>query len=304
MADWTEPCPTCGKTGFKSPLSYAGHQRSKGHPKYDPTPLSGKARRVHKPSPEPQPTAPVAPQPARVASAAAPTPNVAGAPFQGMAVRDWRKLPPVGEPAIIPDWGQVEKMRAGHRSLTMLRPICRICERKDNRRRDWWWGCTHDPYVTMVPFPETVRDWTDEVRLNPATKQMEPTGRKVEVPGSVRQIIAYFPRPNHTNRSINLRSNGGYGLSNARWKGLILPSELRSPHYPGGIVDTCQFHDCRTQTGLQTFTNGIFCRGEEAALCDFDDKGTTVEMGGRPGSEERRRDQIDARAAQLARVGA
>jgi hypothetical protein len=178
-----------------------------------------------------------------------------------------------GALAILPEWRQATRLRGGHRSFTMLRPICRVCENKDNVARDWWRTCTHDPYVTMVPHPEILRDWEDEI-VNGV-----PTGRRLVVPGSERQVISYEPRPNHTNRSVNGRSNGGYGLAAARWKGCIFPEELRSPHYPNGIANTCEFHDCRSQTGLKDYQTGRYCRREEAALVYFDETGTTLEVG-------------------------
>jgi hypothetical protein len=194
-----------------------------------------------------------------------------------------------GAPAILPEWRQAPRLRGGHRSFTMLRPVCRICERLDNAPRDWWRLCSHDPFVTMVPHPEIVRDWEDEV------VDGVKTGRRLVKPGSERQVVSYEPRPNHTNRSVNGRSNGGYGLAAARFKGCIFPEELRSPHYPNGIANTCEFHDCRKQTELKEYQNGRYCRQEEAALVYFDETGTPLEVG--LGNSPYSRNQ---RAAQLA----
>lgn len=194
------------------------------------------------------------------------------------------------QPAILPNWRSTARLRGGHRSLTMLRPVCRPCEKEYERAKGWWRNCTHDPYITMVPVPTSEQEWVDEIVNG------EPTGRKVKVEGSVKEYMAYEVRPNVVHVSISPRVNGAFGLANARYKGFIRPSELRSPHFPNGIAETCEFHGCKQQVGLVEYKSGRYCRRDEAAICYFEgtDSQVALEVGtGRPQSDARRREQLD-----------
>lgn len=273
MSDWNPEalCPTCGKGPFGNALGWNGHQRSKGHPNYTAQALR-------------PPRAPkVATVPASVLEEA----------IAGVVAETWPMLvaPTSTEPAIIPTWRSVATIRNGIRSLTMLRPVHRPCELQYEYVKGWWKHCLaagHDPYVTMIPKPSIERDWEDEIVGG------VPTGRRLVVKGTERQVMAYEPHPNVVNISISGRVNGGHGLDNARWKGFIFPSELRSPHYPNGIANTCEFHDCRQQKGLVDYPNtGRFCRREEAAIVSFDNTGQALEVGlGTKQSDDRRREQL------------
>lgn len=192
------------------------------------------------------------------------------------------------EPALLPGWRSASKMRSGHRSLTMLRAVCRICEAEGFHPREYAKTCPHDPYITMVPKFRTEVEWDDLV-----DERGNKTGERVRRPNTERTVEAYEPRPNVVNVAISPRVNGGFGLSNARWKGFIMPSELRSPHFPNGIADTCEFHNCRQQKGLTDYTTGRFCRREEAAICYFEATGNSLEVGtGAVKSDQRRREQL------------
>lgn len=179
---------------------------------------------------------------------------------------------PSGAPALIPEWRQTPKVRVGIRSVTMLDPRCRICQNAENVARDWYRSCPHDPYVTIVPIKEPRPVLEDEV------VDGKPTGRK-KVTG-MEDFISYHPRPNTRGISLTNGSNSGNGVEWARRKGFILPSELRSPTYPDGIAETCQFHDCKAQTGLKRYGAwGTYCRETEARLVWHYESGKTLEVG-------------------------
>ncbi len=194
---------------------------------------------------------------------------------------------PAGQPALIPEWRSTPRVRVGIRSLTMLRPVCRICEAGDNAPLDWYRSCRHDPYVTQVPIDEQVPEYEPEM-VNGV-----PTGRQL-VKG-MRTARRWEPRPNAVGISVSEGTNGGVetGRRHARAKGFIMPSELRSPSYPDGIRDTCQFHDCKQQQGLKRYTVGIFCREMEAQLVWHVETGKTIHVG------EWSPDAIQARTDQL-----
>lgn len=167
--------------------------------------------------------------------------------------------PRKAEPAIIDEWMQLENPRVGLRSLKMLRPVCRICERSRNRK-EWWTRCKHDPYVTHseVPTTEPVREPRDD-------------GRTEQV--GTRTFVAYVPIPNATEISLSMKVNSGKGVDWAKRKGFIHPSDLRSPDFPNGIAEPCQMAGCFEQRGLKAYGPsgqwGTYCRALEAALNRF-----------------------------------
>lgn len=177
----------------------------------------------------------------------------------------------MGKPAIIPEWRRAAKVRYGMRSITMSDPRCKECQHAPNAGIDWYKDCPHDPYVTLVPRKEQEPVMEDEM------VDGKPTGRK-QVTG-VREFISYRAIPNTRQIGLGMRSNSGRGVEFARRKGFIFLAEIRSPHFPDGVAETCQFHDCKWQQGLFETKVGTFCRQEEAQLVWFDETGTTFEVG-------------------------
>lgn len=199
-------------------------------------------------------------------------------------------------PAIIPEWRQATRLTVGKREITMLRPICKVCQGADNVPSYWYRYCDHDPYVTIAENREQVPQLVDE------EVDGSPTGRKIIA--GVQEVVTYTARPNAVEISASGGANAGRGVENARRKGFILPSELRSPTYPNGIKDTCEFRECKKQTGLKEYRTsgedgsslvvGHFCRKVEASLVWHVETGRVVEVG--EWSQEAR----DSRARQLA----
>ena len=178
-----------------------------------------------------------------------------------------------GKPAIIPEWRRATRLgSSGERSITMLDPRCKLCQTADNAGRDWYRNCPHDPYVTVVPVKEQRPVLEDELDA-----EGEPTGRK-KITG-MEEFVSYHPRPNTREISLSMGVNSGKGVEWGRAKGFILPSELRSPTYPNGIAEACQYRDCKYQLGLKEYTSGTFCRKEEAQIVWYRETGTTIEVG-------------------------
>lgn len=163
-----------------------------------------------------------------------------------------------GKPAILDRWRPTGRMRVGQRAVKMLRPVCAICQDADNVPGDWFIACQemgHDPYVSTVATPQEVPEYGPEL----------PDGTKEQI--GVKTFVKWVPRPNRTEISLTAKINSGQGVAIARRKGFILPSELRSPHWPNGLVDPCQFRGCFQQKNLKEYGRfGSYCRPTEAAL--------------------------------------
>ena len=286
MTEWNPAalCETCGKGPFDRRVAWEGHQRSKGHPNY-----SSESNR----KPVAKPVAMVEASPMVVAEA--PTPPPLPAPAKSFPYRDmseWWGTPAVGAPAIIPEWRQVPAMGEAMHAITMLRPMCRICEHAENRPADWWWKCPHDPYITMVKIPDP--------------SQFEEIPGQ---PGKYRELkektFSFRPMPNAKEVAVSLRINSGNSVIRGRVrKGYIYPEDLRSPVYPGGVASACEYRMCRKQTGLVQYrtarlspvTSAWFCRLLEAQLVWHDAQGTNLIIGEDPRVPELRDEQL-ARAA-------
>ena len=178
-------------------------------------------------------------------------------------------------------------MEGGQGGLAMLRPICNICQGGDNVPRDWYLACDHDPYVTLVEISRKVPRYEDV-----PGEDGEPTGTRRVV--GTDTLVDYEPRPNLTDVTLSTRVNSGKGVEMARRKGFILPEELVSPSFPGGIAPMCQFRGCTWQKDLRTYKWGTFCREDEARLVGTDEKGMTLEIGFDSNSSEKRRTQLDS----------
>jgi hypothetical protein len=192
-------------------------------------------------------------------------------------------------PQVLEDWLPLLDPRIGQRSVKMLRPVCRICEGRGRRARDWLPGCTHDPYITMARIPDAPQfeDMLDD--------EGKPTGHQRLVEGAVSH---FEPKPNVAEITLSMKVNSGMGVEKQRAKGFILPSELRSPHFPNGIAEACQFRGCREQKNLKPYgpsgVVGTYHRDREAALVMYSEKESlgALEIGWNANSEELRNDQL------------
>jgi hypothetical protein len=196
----------------------------------------------------------------------------------------------IKEPAILEDNRRVigKKLGYGHRSISMLRPICTSCQQRENTPRTWFLDCAHDPYVTTVRIPYT----------EPTYKQNEDgtmtlTGEE--------EKVRFVVRPNWAEVSVTPRINGGVGPAKKRYQGFIRPSELKNTMYPYGIAECCEWSDCKWQSGLVEYTGieGRFCRELEARLAAWDQRKVpgmkkSVEIGWDEESKEIRDEQLAA----------
>ncbi len=204
-------------------------------------------------------------------------------------------------PAIIDHWRQYPQPQYGVRSITMLRPICRECQGQENSPVGWWLSCTHDPYVTMRRVKAIANVYEGER----TEAQVLASGQPARV---IRQeeVISFSPYPNAVEIAASPKVNGGSGVRMAEGKGFILPSELRSPHFPNGIVEPCEYRACRWQQGLKSYvifedengyvTEAKFCRDQEARLVKHTENPDygALEVGFDELSRRKRRTQLQA----------
>lgn len=191
------------------------------------------------------------------------------------------------KPAIIEDWLPLPNPVVGQRSIKMLRPVCRICEAKPNRTRDWATRCTHDPYVSSAKVTEN----------RPVYEDL-PDGRKKQT--GVETIVSWEPHLNIAEITLSMKINSGQGVVKAQRKGFIFPEELKSPHYPNGIAPVCQFRGCYSQQNLKDYgpggSWGTYCRDIEAALVQFTEDATAhggaLEVGFDTNSQRIREKQL------------
>lgn len=203
------------------------------------------------------------------------------------------KTTPVStEPAILPNLRRVQgsKLSYGHRSITMLRPSCAICQEGQNVAYGWQKNCPHDPYMGV-----TTQTWDEPVYVNELGTDGNPTGVTI-----VKEIVKKsrsVPRPNWAEISVTTRVNGGVGVAIARRKGFIRPSELRNEAFPNGIAECCEWSDCKWQQNLVEYPDGRFCREIEARYASIDIRGPgggkhNFEIGHDPQSLEIRQTQL------------
>ena len=167
---------------------------------------------------------------------------------------------PALRPARLKGARRARNLRMGHRSVKMLRPICRDgCQDGAEVPWDWYASCPHDPYVgkrekrTQVPlYSEPHEDGSVTIQ-------------------GMEERASWEPFPNFAEITVSTRVNSGQGVEKARRKGFILPEELRSPLYPRGLAPMCQFRGCQWQEGLREYRYGTFCRELEARLVAFDE---------------------------------
>ncbi len=220
----------------------------------------------------------------------------------GVDLSEFTPAPPRNAgPAIIDHWRQYPQPQYGVRSITMLRPICRECQSQENSPVGWWLSCTHDPYVTMRRVKAIANVYEGER----TEAQVLASGQPARV---IRQeeVISFSPYPNAVEIAASPKVNGGSGVRMAEGKGFVLPSELRSPHFPNGIADACEFRACRKQEGLKSYviyedengylTEAKFCRDQEARLVKHTENPDfgALEVGFDELSRRKRRTQLQA----------
>lgn len=200
----------------------------------------------------------------------------------------------VGEPAIIPEWerSSINSSTCG-RSVKMFRPICATCQRGKETPWDWWKRCTHNPYISMAEIHTRVPRYDDkDADGNPL-----PAGRKRLV--GTDDLVEWVERPNRVPVALGPRVYGQLRLDRKRriW-GFIFPHELRTPTYPNGIADPCEYRNCYKQEGVKQYRWGRFCRELEARLVGHDARmdggGGALEVGDSDKSREKQARQLEA----------
>lgn len=197
-------------------------------------------------------------------------------------------MPPKKEkPEIIPGMRRASiRVTVVGRDIKMLRPICATCQRGSDIPEDWWKSCTHGPYVSAVEVSETKPQYED---LDDGTKRL--TGRET--------IVHWEERPNWVQVPHHPRVGSETMVERKQRRyGFIFPEELRSPLFPNGIVNPCEFRDCFIQTELKDYQWGRFCRKVEAQLVGHDLRmdggGGALEIGEGMQSAEKQRRQLEA----------
>ena len=198
----------------------------------------------------------------------------------------------MGKPAFLPELAlraAPMKVSVVGREIKMLRPICDTCQR-GKAPMLWWKTCPHNPYVSAVPVEVTEPKYETEV------VDGKETGRKKLVGQD--KYIRWEERPNWVQISHNMRINSMALVGRKqRNNGFIFPHELRSPEYPDGIADPCEFRDCFIQTDLMDTRWGKFCRKTEAQLVGHDIRmsggGGALEIGDTPQSLAKQARQLE-----------
>lgn len=193
-----------------------------------------------------------------------------------------------GQPAIIPEWNEQIgplKVTVIGREITMLRPICDLCQRPKRTQPGWWLKCPHNPYAQIVP-----------VRSKNTVYETLPDGRR-RVKG-IEEFETLEERPNRVQVSAWRRINSGVLVERKRRRnGFILPSELRTEMFPFGVANTCEFRDCFVQENLISTRWGNFCRKIEAQLVGHDARmdggGGALEVGDTQQSQEKQAMQLE-----------
>ena len=151
----------------------------------------------------------------------------------------------------------------------------------------------HDPFVTIAERPVTKTLYEDVVDAEGnATGSKRVTGTET--------VMDFVPVPNWVSITHAGGVNKGRGVDRALRRGYIYPQMLRSPIWPGGIKRRCQFRDCYAED-LKRYSNGWFCRPEEAALVRISDTSESFQVDFDERSGQFQRDQI---ATSMAKVGA
>lgn len=207
--------------------------------------------------------------------------------------------PVVSGPAILPNLPRATNLKFSStgREIKLLRPICSTCQRGKGYPWDWWKRCQHSPYVKVASRS------VDLPRYEPEIVDGNPTGRNrlmgtdtFEEPIEVLNWmqISAFPRLIGTvNKVAAKRAHFGF----------IFPHELRTPGYPNGIADPCEFRDCFYNgnpdgtTDIKTYRWGRFCMEMEARLVGFDYRqdggGGALEVGDNAKSLEKMQRQLE-----------
>lgn len=183
------------------------------------------------------------------------------------------------------------KLRPSSREIKMLRPHCDVCAERVGGKKylppAWQDECEHDPYTHVAERPVTKPVYED---LDDGRKRV--TGQET--------IVEYEVVPNWVSITHAGGVNKGRGVERALRRGYIYPQMLRSPAWPTGIKRRCQFRECFAED-LQRYSNGWFCRPEEAGLVRISDSSETYQVNFDERSRQFQEDQIQAA---VARVGA
>lgn len=179
---------------------------------------------------------------------------------------------------------RARNLRHGQRGVTMLRPICDVCQSGHNVAWNWYETCPHDPYVGIRTESRSVPIYRDAD---------DGSGEKIVERMEERSRI--YPWPNFANVTVSTRVNSGQGVAKAKNKGFILLHELTgSEAFPDGIAPMCEYRDCQWQEDLKVYKWGTFCREQEARMVGIDEEALddALEVGFNAQSTSRRNRQI------------
>lgn len=169
------------------------------------------------------------------------------------------------------------------RTIKLLRPICATCQRGANVAPDWFKRCEHNPYISIRKESTKVPLYEDL-----------PDGRKKLVGQD--EIHSWHEQPNWVQVPLSPRISSGLAVERKMRAGFILPEDLRTPEYPNGIKNPCEFRDCFAQKGLKGYRWGTFCRLREAQLVGHDMRmeggGGALEIGDGVKSAEKQAKQL------------
>lgn len=172
----------------------------------------------------------------------------------------------------------------GHRAVTMLRPICKVCAPNTAVAPPRWYdACPHQPYVGERGETTTVN-----------TYENDDEGGRVVTGAETKTVLR--PWPNLVKIPLIQRISSGRGPEYKRvFDGFIAPEELRCEAYPEGIAPMCEFRECFWQEDLKEYSTGRFCQEAEAVIAYEDSKGIAQEVY----NQEIRGDQFAASRAKV-----
>jgi hypothetical protein len=197
-------------------------------------------------------------------------------------------MPPKAKekPALIPGLRRAAiRVSAFQRRIKLLRPICATCQAGQDVPEDWWKTCDHNPYISVV----------EKVDRHPKYEDLENGKKRIT---GYEEIASWEERPNWTQVTLHPRINNATGVERKmRRYGFIFPEELRSPLFPDGIANCCEFSNCFVQKDLKQYIWGTYCRRVEAQLVGHDIRmsggGGALEVGVGQQAAEKQRGQLE-----------
>lgn len=201
----------------------------------------------------------------------------------------------MGKPAVLTNQPRARRLTTAGRTIKVLRPVKGPSCDCDKGLMGWGKKCPHNPYVAYVPRKYPVPVYEDVL------EDGKPTGVKRVI--RTEEHVSYESRPNWKEVTLNPRLGGSTRLDKALAFGCIFPRDLRSPEYPDGLDDVCQFRGCFQQRQpdgkpLLDTKYGKYCREIEAKFAIIDQtgyaaNGKRLEVGFNSHSQEKQRKQLE-----------